>query len=904
MQLFGKQGAAMIPFLNKGSAGIAELEAKAKSMGLTLDDTSIKIMAAGKVSARNFAASIQGMKVQLGQDLAPMFESVENISRAALTPIITGFTHLFEHARGPMMKFAGELEKASEKTGEKVTAVLGKVGSVFRAFGAGMKSPVLNLAGVTGPLRGLEVAGHAARAEFIQIKAGLNLAVYAFKTGGENIKGSGLAGSLESVGLFFRQVWDAIKPLWPQLKQLYLALSPVHLVMTALMPVLPQLGAAFGLIARSIGGALPGILRALVPVVTQVAMVLGGLVVQAVRLVPPIVQLAVSLIPPLLRVFNSLVPVLLQIITQGVSPLIQALGVMLPPIIRIVVQLVAALVPVFLSVVGAVLGVVRALLPLIPIVLQLVSTVLPPLLSVFQAVIPILISIINLAIVPLAQFLGVVLVGAINALMPIVTIVFTFIANSIKNAMTVVQGIINVVMGLISGNWSQVWQGIQGIAGGIWAQIQNIVSGAVGIIGSLIGSALRIVGDMPGQIGSFFAGAGQWLWNAGVNVVQGLMNGIQSLAGTIGNFFLSLLPGWIVDPFKAALGIHSPSRVFHAFGGFIGQGLIDGLQGHAAKIKSTTQALAKGVAAAFDHKEISSRARNGLLGMIADDNAALVRLANQRDALAGRISAASKAFTAAVNTRASYAATVAGKVDGVDPTQTSDLAGDLQEQISRAGQFAQVLTKLRGYGLNTSTYKQLAGAGPAALEAAQALAETGRAGVLKIDKLQGQLAAAAQQLGRTAAGNLYDAGVNTAHGLLAGLQSQHAAIMAHMGKISASMTGTIRKNLGIRSPSTVFHEVGGFIGQGLVNGLASMAPAINHRISTLVPHTVQAPAVTGPHGGQYRGAGAGSRAGVRATGHGLNIEHLEVHEAQGGSWQTVGQSIMAAAQVQAPRAFV
>jgi hypothetical protein len=637
--------------------------------------------------------------------------------------------------------------------------------------------------------------------------------------------------------------------------------------------------------------------------VTQVAGVLGGLVVQGVRLVPVILQLAMSLIPPLLRVFNALVPVLMQLITRGVMPLVSMLGVMLPPIIRIIVQLIAALVPVFLSVVGAVLGVVRALLPLVPLVLQLVGAVLPPLLSIFQSLIPILISIINLAIVPLVQFLGVVLTATIQALMPVVQIVFTFISNSIKNAMTVIQGIINVVMGLISGNWGQVWQGIQGIAGGIWAQIQNIVSSAVQIIGSLIGSALRIIGNMPGQIGAFFAGAGSWLLQAGTNIVQGLMNGISSLAGSIGNFFLNLLPGWIVEPFKAALGIHSPSRVFHAFGGFIGQGLINGLQAGAAKIQATAQALGKGVAAAFDHKSISAGTRNSLLGMISADNAALVRLANQRDGLANRIKAASKAFSAAVNVRASYAATVAGKVDGVDPTQTSDLAGDLQEQINRSGQFAQVLTKLRGFGLNTSTYKQLAEAGPAALEAAQALAEGGRAGVLKVDKLQQQLAQAAQNLGRTASGNLYDAGVHTAGGLLAGLQSQHAAIVAHMGKISAAMTGTIRKKLGIRSPSTVFHEVGGFIGQGLVNGLASMAPAINNRLSTLVPQTMQAPALTGPGGAQLR-AGQGAGSGVASGSAGLTIEHLEVHEAQGGSWQTLGHSILAAVQVQAPKAFV
>ncbi|WP_074783883.1 hypothetical protein [Arthrobacter woluwensis] len=59
-------------------------------------------------------------------------------------------------------------------------------------------------------------------------------------------------------------------------------------------------------------------------------------------------------------------------------------------------------------------------------------------------------------------------------------------------------------------------------------------------------------------------------------MIQGLLNGAGSLLSSIGSFFLNQLPGWIVGPFKAALGIHSPSRVFRQFGEFIVQGLAGG----------------------------------------------------------------------------------------------------------------------------------------------------------------------------------------------------------------------------------------------------------------------------------------------------------------------------------------
>lgn len=584
MQLFGKQGATMIPFLNKGSAGIAELEGKAKSMGLTLDDTSIKIMAAGKVSARDFAASIQGMKVQLGQDIAPIMTATQNITRAAVTPILTGLTGLFQSARGPMLAFSGVIQAHADKVGATMTALVAKIGAVLGGLKSGMQLPTIATAGMTGPLAEAVKIGALAGRGFREVTGGIRAFFAAFKAGGDDVTSSGFAGVLESAGLFARHLWDSLAPLLPTLAGLYTNLSPVHLVLSAIMPVLPQLAAAFGQVGQVLAAVLPQLLASLVPVVGQVIAAVSSLLPPIIGLIPVIVQLAASILPPLLAIFAQLAPVVLQIVQVALVPLVTMLAGILPPIIGQLAGLFVSLVPVFMQIVQAVLGVVMALLPLIPVVLQLVGAVLPPLLAVLSAIIPVILQIITGAILPLVQFLGGVLIGTIQALMPTVQIVFAFISDSIKNAMQVIHGVIDVVMGLISGNWGQVWQGIQEIAGGIWNQITNIVGSAGAIIGSLVGSLLGFIGDIPGKIGGFFAGAGTWLWDAGVNLVNGLFEGVKSLAGTIGNFFLNLMPDWIREPFKAALGIHSPSRVFAGYGVNIGQGLIDGITGMAPAI--------------------------------------------------------------------------------------------------------------------------------------------------------------------------------------------------------------------------------------------------------------------------------------------------------------------------------
>jgi hypothetical protein len=130
--------------------------------------------------------------------------------------------------------------------------------------------------------------------------------------------------------------------------------------------------------------------------------------------------------------------------------------------------------------------------------------------------------------------------------------------------------------GIILSHWNEIvaftttlWNGIANFFGGLWANITNGVSNFVGGIGSFFAS-------IPGTVMGVFVGAATWLYDIGRNIVEGLLNGLRSLGSSIGSFFLSLLPGWIVEPFKAALGIHSPSKVFFGFGQNIGQGVING----------------------------------------------------------------------------------------------------------------------------------------------------------------------------------------------------------------------------------------------------------------------------------------------------------------------------------------
>lgn len=119
--------------------------------------------------------------------------------------------------------------------------------------------------------------------------------------------------------------------------------------------------------------------------------------------------------------------------------------------------------------------------------------------------------------------------------------------------------------------WRAVWNGLTSFFSGLWSGISN------GIRNTWEG-VLSFFRGIPDTIMGFFSGIGSWLWNAGRDLINGLLNGIRSLAGTIGSFFLNLLPDWIVGPFKAAMGIASPSKLFDEFGQNTVEGYLRGVE--------------------------------------------------------------------------------------------------------------------------------------------------------------------------------------------------------------------------------------------------------------------------------------------------------------------------------------
>jgi hypothetical protein len=76
LKLFGKAGTDMLPFLNRGAEGIAELEKESDKFGLTLSTKDTQAVKDNIIAKREWGAAITGVQVQLGQFLYPILTKV------------------------------------------------------------------------------------------------------------------------------------------------------------------------------------------------------------------------------------------------------------------------------------------------------------------------------------------------------------------------------------------------------------------------------------------------------------------------------------------------------------------------------------------------------------------------------------------------------------------------------------------------------------------------------------------------------------------------------------------------------------------------------------------------------------------------------------------------------------
>jgi phage-related protein len=374
------------------------------------------------------------------------------------------------------------------------------------------------------------------------------------------------------------------------LETLGTALMPaLNALADAITPVFEALGEPLGEVANILGGVLADAVKALAPIfaplaqhVARVAQLLGGALGRVIKALAPLIVALLDALMPLLDV----VMVLIEPILELVSVLLEALM----PIIMPLIQLVAILAKALASGLGWVIKTVIA--PALMFVADLISSNVGPamasLLGFFQPVV----DWFNKTAMPVLtqawQGLQIIVAGVVDwfqsYVAPVIQVAvnliigyYKFLWNAVKTVFSAIGKFIGANVQLVS----NILGRIRGIVSNVIGFFRNLYSGSVERFQALV----SFIGGIPGKIVSILSGLGSSLYNIGRNMIQGLINGAGSLLRNLGQFFLNMLPGWIVGPFKAALGIASPSKLFAHFGENIGDGLVQGIHARTRDVQ-------------------------------------------------------------------------------------------------------------------------------------------------------------------------------------------------------------------------------------------------------------------------------------------------------------------------------
>lgn len=620
-------------------------------------------------------------------------------------------------AAGPLMKalekskaysgnFRDEMSKGAI-TADEFNAALLELGTKPVAVEAAKSTKTFE--GAIGNLQATLVGG---------LTSALNAAKPAI-TGAINVVNTGISGLFSGIGTLAGKVGEVLGPVAAQMTA---AMAPMLAQLgSAIGPLLTQIGTALGPAFAQISAAITPlipqivafatsfspigiIVQALLPVLPQIAAMLGTLGVAFGQIVAAVLPLATTLMTAIVPVFTQLVSTVLPVVIQLVTTLVSAFA-------PLIAQLVATLAP---------------------ILTQLATTLFPMVSSALTAIIG--------AVLPVVNVILAVLMPVIQSLLPVITSVFSAAATIVTGVMQVIQGVIQVVTGIISGNWSQVWDGIKNVFQGIWTAIGGILSAAWSLItgilsvglaaisglwngiwtgiqqtfsgvwegiksfgqgamdsisgfisggldtisstwnrvwdsiksfvsGALenikrsvsegIGNVVTFFTELPGKAVAALGGFAGKMLTVGQQVIQGMIDGISGMVSNVIESISGVVNG-AIDGAKRLLGIHSPSRVFRdEVGKQISRGLAAGVtadQGKAVKaVEDLSKAVAKAGEKAIKQETANAKAdRTKANAQIAKHNKALASKRDAALAKADRLKS-SKARTAAKKAaRASY----------------------------------------------------------------------------------------------------------------------------------------------------------------------------------------------------------------------------------------------------------
>lgn len=317
-----------------------------------------------------------------------------------------------------------------------------------------------------------------------------------------------------------------------------------------------------GLIAN-----LPKILQAAVQVVVTLA---KGIADALPELVPTIVSVVVELCQTLVDNLPLILDAALQLITGLAEGLLEAIPILLEALPELIISIVDFLVGSIPQIIETGITLFTSIIDALPEIIQTIITAIP--------------QIINGIITAIVESLPLIIQAGMNLFTSLIQALPEIIEMILTAIPTIISSIINA---LISNLPLLINTGIQ--------LFTSLITNLPTIIIEIVKAVPQILSSI---INGFAAGFSQ-MADVGKNLVKGLWEGIQSLAGWIWDKVSS----WASDLWsgiKNFFGIHSPSKKMSWIGDMLMEGLAGGIDESASDVIDSANVMTKDLNSVFN----------------------------------------------------------------------------------------------------------------------------------------------------------------------------------------------------------------------------------------------------------------------------------------------------------------
>ena len=319
-------------------------------------------------------------------------------------------------------------------------------------------------------------------------------------------------------------------------------------------------------------GAMDGVLSQvqafadnLPTIVNDMVNLLPGFIEQAVALVPAIVTSFTTALTAIANAFPTILPMLVDGLTQAITQLAPLIVTFVPLLLSAGLQLFTAL--------------VNSLTKVIPTLVALLPSMVSQVCSVLVSNLPLLLS------------------AGLELFLALVTAFLDMLPDLIDNLPKLISQVVHAIEGFMP----KLLDAGKRLFGKLAESVPLILTSLMSALGD-------ILSKIPGKIM-------EWapkLLQAGKDLMRGMVDGIAN-AGQ-----------WVIDKIKSVcsdalgavksfFGIASPSKVMRKMFGFVGEGMVLGLDDKASAVSSAMRDIAYGV-----EREASSIRPNIRLGVSAD----------------------------------------------------------------------------------------------------------------------------------------------------------------------------------------------------------------------------------------------------------------------------------------------